>query len=147
MARVYIAVTPETDPTAAKTFLEIMAAAEKPFRVLGWFLTAATTTSAVIEVHLLRITASGTGTALTPAQTLQGDPAFSGTAEYNHSVEPTAGTIFDRRHVNLLAGVDIIYPENEQLWVPGATNEGAAIELIDDPNQVIIVGMRIEEMG
>ena len=53
----------------------------------------------------------------------------------------------DRRHINLLAGIEVVYSDKEALWVPGATTEGIALELLDDPNETIHVGMTIEEMG
>lgn len=147
MPRTYWAVAPETDPTAARTVLEGLATAERPLKILRWFVTAATTTSAVIEVHLLRITATGTGTGLTPAPLEQGGQAAQSTWKYDDSAEPTAGTIIERRSVNLLAGIDIVYSEDDALWIPGATNEGVAIEFIDDPNEICTVGILFREMG
>lgn len=149
MGRVYTAVTPEADPgSAAQTAVLVMGVAEKPIRLLRWWVTAATTTSAWVEMHVLRVTGdTATGTDLTPAPLEQGGQAYGGDAWSYPDNEPTAGTIIYRYHINLLAGREVVYREHEQIWVPGATNEGFAIEFIDDPNEVCIVGAVFEQMG
>lgn len=146
MSRVYIIAPAAFTPGSAKTILTAMAAAEKPFKVRRIELSSDDTGGAtVVDVDLLRVTAEGTNTTVTPAPLLQGDAAFSGDAGYNHSAEPTAGTILDRFKWNIQVPFTIVFAPGEELTVPPATDEGIGIEFLDDPGASILVKMEIEE--
>ena len=149
MGRVYTVSAPAFTPGSAKTIMSIMAAAEKPFRLRRIKLASNDTAGVtVVDWQLLRITAEGTNTAVdspAPALHKQGDSAFSGDAGYNHSGEPTAGTTFFRDKWNIQVPLTEVYGPDEEYGVPGAANEGIAIELLDDPGDEITVSMTIEE--
>lgn len=147
MSRVYTAAPAAFDPGEARTVLAIMAASEAQFKVRRIELSSDDTAgSTVVSVDILRITAIGTATALTVAPHVKNSTlAFGGTAKYNHTVEPTADTIIDRVQWNIQVPYTIVYGPGEEIVVPGATDEGIAIELLDDPNANIIVTMKIEE--
>lgn len=146
MGRVYTIAPTAFTPGANKTILGIMAAAEKPFKLRRIELASNDTAGAtVVDWQLLRITAEGTNTTATAVPHLQGDAGFSGDAGSNHSAEPTAGTIFFRSKWNIQVPLTIVYGPGEEYSVPGAANEGIAIELLDDPSDEITVLMEIEE--
>lgn len=147
MAHVYsLAPATFTPGTFPETVLELMCAAEKPVRVRRLELTSDNTAgSTVIDVLLLRITATGTGTALTARPLNQNHPASGFTAKSNASAEPTAGVDLYRFKWNVQVPYTLVLGPGEEFVIPGATNEGFAVELLEDPGTAITVTLIVEE--
>lgn len=79
----------------AKTILAFITGATRRARVLeiqlGGFSILQTDTPLLIE--LVRYSADGTGTSMTPQPRDPANPAAIGTAKYGYSVEPTGGVV------------------------------------------------------
>lgn len=101
----------------AKTVIAVMGTAGDTFSLkrvrISFASVTATDVPALVEVGI--ITALGTGTAFTPVQTVGSTVASSGTAAYNHTVEPTYSRIFDSLHVPVNNGLmEWWYPLGEE---------------------------------
>lgn len=79
---------------AAKTVLAWINGATRRCRVLTVILGGASVTQAdpPMLVELVRFSADGTGTSVTPVAADPGNPAAIGTAKCNYTVEPTGPT-------------------------------------------------------
>ncbi|KKN19695.1 hypothetical protein LCGC14_0943160 [marine sediment metagenome] len=133
-------------PGAAKTIMELMAAAENQLKVRRIELSSDDTAGAtVVDVLLLRLTATGTGTGATPRPLNQNDGAANFSAKSNDTVEPTAGVDLYRFKWNIQVPYTLVLAPGEEFVIPGATNEGFAIELLDDPGEEITVTLTVEE--
>ncbi len=133
-------------PGAAKTVMEVIAAVENQLKVRRIELSSDDTAGAtVVDVLLLRITAVGTGTAVTPRPLNQNDGASNFSAKFNDTVEPVAGVELYRFKWNIQVPYTLVLAPGEEFVIPGAINEGFAIELLDDPGEEITVTMTVEE--
>lgn len=146
MGRTYDIAPVAFAPGSAKTVLEIVAGALRGFRVKRLWITSNDVAGAtVVRVQVKRITAAGTSTATTPAPKKSGDLAFSGTAGYNHTVEPTETTVLWQEQFNLLSGWILPLPPGEEFESLATTANGISVELLDNPGATITVGATIEE--
>ena len=133
-------------PGAAKTIMEVMAAAENQLKVRRIELSSDDTAGAtVVDVLLLRLTVTGTGTGVTPPPLNQNDGGANMSAKFNDTVEPTAGVDLYRFKWNIQVPYTLVLAPGEEFVIPGATDEGFAIELLDDPSAEITVTMTVEE--
>ena len=133
-------------PGSAKTIMELMAAAENQLKVRRIELSSDDTAGAtVVDVLLLRLTATGTGTGVTPQPLNQNEGASNFGAKFNDTVEPTAGVDLYRFKWNIQVPYTLVLAPGEEFVIPGATNEGFAIELLDDPGEEITVTVTVEE--
>ena len=134
-------------PGGAKTVMEVMAAAENQLKVRRIELSSNDTAGAtVVDVLILRLTVTGTGTGVTPRPLNQNDGAANiTTAKFNDTVEPTAGVDLYRFKWNIQVPYTLVLAPGEEFVIPGATDEGIAIELLDDPATEITVTMVVEE--
>ena len=133
-------------PGAAKTIMELMAAAENQPKVRRIELSSNDTAGAtVVDVLLLRLTVTGTGTGVTPRPLNQNDGAANFAAKFNDTVEPTAGVDLYQFKWNIQVPYTLVLAPGEEFVIPGATNEGFAIELLDDPGEEITVTLTVEE--
>ncbi len=133
-------------PGAAKTIMEVMAAAENQLKVRRIELSSDDTAGAtVVDVLLLRLTVTGTGTGVTPRPLNQNDGGANMSAKFNDTVEPTAGVDLYRFKWNIQVPYTLVLAPGEEFVIPGATDEGFAIELLDDPSAEITVTMTVEE--
>lgn len=75
-----------------------------------------------------RVTAAGTGTSFTPVAIDSGDPASTGVAAVNHTVEPTytASTVLWSQAVNQRT-VTQVYLERNPLKLPATNSNGVGI--------------------
>ena len=133
-------------PGGAKTIMELMAAAENQLKVRRIELSSDDTAGAtVVDVLLLRLIVTGTGTGVTPEPLNQNDGASNFAAKYNDTVEPTAGVDLYHFKWNIQVPYTLVLAPGEEFVIPGATNEGFAIELLDDPAAEITVTVTVEE--
>lgn len=146
MGRKYSVAPAEFAPGGAKTLLEIVAGALRGFRLEEILISSIDTAGAtVVEIQIKRITASGTGTSITPNPLRDGDVAFSGTAEFNHTVEPTKDEILWREHVNILPGVSMPLAPGRAFECLATTANGLCIEAIDAPGTTVAIDAIIDE--
>ena len=133
-------------PGSAKTILEVIAGSLRGFRVKRLWVTSNDVAGAtVVRVQVKRLTAAGTSTATTPSPKHLGDLAFTGTAGYNHTVEPTETAVLWQEQFNLLTGWILPLPPGEEWHVPATNANGISVELLDNPGATITVGATIEE--
>ncbi len=133
-------------PGGAKTVMEVIAAVENQLKVRRIELSSDDTAGAtVVDVLLLRITAVGTGTGVTPRPLNKNDGASNFSAKFNDTVEPTADVDLYRFKWNIQVPYTLVLAPGEEFVIPGAINEGFAIELLDDPAAEITVTMTVEE--
>ena len=118
---------------ANRTLLSVMAAAERTFKLKKLLITSTDVTGAVVrEILIARATAGGTGTGTTDTPMSQGAPAFGGAGLYDLTVDATTGVVVARLHWNIQVPLELVFPPGEELVVPGATNEGFAVEAVID---------------
>lgn len=146
MGRTYDVVPVAFAPGAAKTVLEIIAGSLRGFRVKRFWITSNDVAGATVcRVQVKRLTAAGTSTVTTPAPKKLGDLAFTGTAGYNHTVEPTEGAVLWNEQFNILSGWILPLPPGEEFEVLATSANGISVELLDAPGATITVGATIEE--
>lgn len=146
MAHVYSLAPAAFTPGAARTVLELMCAAEKQVKVRRIELSSNDTAgSTVVDVLLLRIVATGTASALTANPLNQNHPASGFTAKSNNTGEPTAGVDLYRFKWNIQVPYTLVLGPGEEFVIPGATSEGFAIELLDNPAAEITVTAIVDE--
>lgn len=106
-------ITPVAIQTTARTMLEIIASATQNFQVMDWgveFDGSAAAAGLLVEFCLL--SATGTGTAITPTAIDTRDTrTWGGTAKYNDTVEPTVTKVLETHIVPPTSMRDIWYPE------------------------------------
>ncbi len=132
---------------AGRHVLTCMASSEQPFKIRRIWLTSDELTGEVVEVVVFRITADGTGgDVIVPSPVNQNDVAFGGIAESNQdSVDPTTGVVLFRGLWNMAVPFELVYAPDEEPDIPGATNEGFSVEIVDTVTQDFVVGATIEE--
>lgn len=83
------------------------------------------------EWQLLRFTAAGTSTAVTPEKYDTGDPAATGVCGKNHTVEPTYGTVpmLDIAH-NQRATFRWVAAPGEEIIAPATAANGFGLQCI-----------------
>ena len=117
---------------ATKTIWGVTAtAAVRPFIQDIWQSSNATPADNSSEWQLLRFTASGTSTAVTPEKADSGDPAATSVVGKNHSVEPTYATVslLDIAH-NQRATIRHIAGPNEEFIAPATASNGFGFQCI-----------------
>jgi hypothetical protein len=148
MGREYGIATVSFTPTvgAAKTAFELICAAEKPVKIRRLELSSDDTGgTTVIDVQLLRITAGGTATTVTARPLHQNDDAAGFTAKYKNTAEPTSGVNLWTFKWNIQVPYTLVLAPGEEFVIPGATNEGFAIEFLDDPGDAVVISLIVEE--
>lgn len=122
--------------TAAKTLIQIVAAANHRVKILGFHISfdGTSTTPAPIAVRLLRQTTAGTMTSLTPVkwddsigETLQT------TAQHTATAEPTAGDVLFSANIQQ-SGYEVIYPFGQEPIVGGGDRVGLEVTAGADVN-------------
>lgn len=111
---------------ATKTIWGVTAtSAVRPAIVELWLSSNATPADNSSEWWLLRYTAAGTSTSVTPEKFDSGDPAATATCGKNHSAEPTYGTVplLDIAH-NQRASVRWVAAPNEEPVAPATAANG-----------------------
>jgi hypothetical protein len=147
MGRVYTIAPAAFTPGSAKTIVEFMAAAAKHCKVRRFRLSSDDTGgTTAVDVLVLRLTAGGTASAVTARPHNVNDSGAGFTAKYNHSVEPTAGVDLDRFKWNIQVPYEVVLGPGEEYDIPGATNQGFAIELLDNPGDSITLSVEVEEI-
>jgi hypothetical protein len=114
--------------TAAKTILQIVAAANHRVIVPGFVVSFAGTvaTDAPVLVELLRQTTAGTMSAATPVKTNSADDeTLQTTAQHTSTGEPTAGDILFKMYIHPQSGGVIVLPD--PIVVPGGTRLGLRV--------------------
>jgi hypothetical protein len=144
--RIYI-VRFEGSVSAAKTLIEIMNSANTLLRVTGLMIgQQGSEVSDQVVAEMRRLTATGTGTAATPAKTDQGDPAASFTAEVDSTVEPTAASedpVWEDTF-NLLAGVSKSWSYLDAKKVRPGTGNGMGLKLDLAPAAAVTIRAALE---
>ena len=146
MGRVFTVEVGAFTPGSAKTILELMAAAEVGFKVRRLELTSDDTAgSTVVDGQLLRITATGTSSTTATLRPHDQNDTPTVTAKANASGEPTSGVTLLPFKWNIQVPYILVFGPGEEYAIPSATNEGFAIELLDNPSSEITVSCVIEE--
>lgn len=101
------------------------------------------TTQEILEMHIGKCTAAGTGTAaeIDPVET--GHPAFGGSGLVDHSVEPTAPGEIIRAAWNILAPFEWLRLTSESELVL-SPSEILYIRLDDNPGQALNCAVLVE---
>ncbi len=133
---------------ADRTLLSVMAAAERTFKLKKLLITSTDTAGATVrEIIISRATAGGTGTAATATPMSQGGPGFGGVDLYDLTVDATTGVEIMRLHWNIQVPLELVFPPGEELIVPGAANEGFAVDVAVDVSALVFhINALIEEL-
>ena len=132
IGRLYSATVGAQAQTAAKTLVEIAAAADMCVSIeRTWISQSSFDTSENLNAKIEDITTTGTGTTFTTPVPLQtGDAAATASVETNSTIEPTySGLIYVEQGFNVLSG---------WLWTPANDDEVILIS----PSQV--AGVRLD---
>jgi hypothetical protein len=109
-ARTYSVFQSGVVEAAAHTQIEITAPSDSILIILRAWLTQDLSETSTMEVaEVIRKTAAGTGTSVTPEPLDEGGQAFGGTARRTMTAEGTVGDVLYRESFNILNG---------WLWVP-----------------------------
>ncbi len=133
---------------ANRTLLSLMAATERTYKLKKLRITSTDTSGAVVrEILIARATAGGTGTGTTNTPMSQGAAAFGGAGLYDLTVDATLGVEIDRLHWNIQVPLELVFPPGEEIVIPGATNEGFAVEAtVDVSSNTFHIAALIEEL-
>lgn len=144
MPRLYTVSPTAFTPAAANTIFEIIAGANKPVRLKRVELSSANTSGTVVVVAKFDIlTATGTGTAVTPQPNDANDTAAAATCKVNDTVEPTKGAQIWAVEWNIqVPYIWIAGPGEEWRAQPAA---GIGIELLTVPGSPVMVSVSFEE--
>lgn len=129
--RIYKTTIGNQAQTAAKTLIEIAAAADMVVEIERmWISQSSQDTSENLGVKVEDVTTTGTGSANTPTRTMGGDAAATVTVKTNLTVEPTySGDVFIEQGFNVLSGWQ---------WTPANDDESIVIS----PSQIL--GIRLD---
>lgn len=131
---------------AGDTAVEILASSELPLKIRRVeFSSDDTGGTTVVDVLIQRATATGTGTSITPAPFHQKAGASTFTAKFDMTVEGTYGTDLYTIKWNIQVPYTLVFGPDEEILIPGATNEGIGILFVDDPGTSICVTVLVEE--
>ena len=112
-----------------KTILEMLGGTGLRFRLYDlMFGSSGTPSDTTVTDSLIRITASGTGSALTPSKLDPADPAATVACEEDHTVEPTTtGIPLIEVPRNLRASYRWVAAPGSEIVVAAVANEGLAV--------------------
>jgi len=104
-----------------KTVLQIVAAANHKVKVSSWgvFFDGTSPTAEPVQVVLMRQTTAGTMSAATPVKKGTDAETLQTTAQYNATVEPTAGDILDVIEVHPQSGYEKIFSFGDEIKIGG----------------------------
>lgn len=155
MGRVYTISFTAVAVTAQQDLFELVAAAGKPFRILGWGLSQSTEVGDAAEEGLAIILKSGQttsgsgGSTPTPVPLNVTDAAAGITAETNNTTKASAGTIVTHYadNWNVRQPYTVILPDRMQPEIAGGRR--ATLELATTPADSITMSgwIAVEEMG
>lgn len=156
MGRVYTVSFAGVAVTAQQDFFELVAAAGKPFRVLGWELSQSSEVADAQEEGLSVILKSGQttsgsgGSSYTPVPQNASDAAAGITAEINNTTKASAGTIVTHHPTNWNvrnSPMPFWYPEKAQPEIAGGRR--MTLELATTPADSITMSgcIWVEEFG
>lgn len=112
---------------AAKTVLQLVAAANHRVKLLGWsaMFDGTSTTAEPVQYRVLRQTTAGTMTALTPTKR---DDSIADTllttAQHTATAEPTAGDLLEAGEIHPQGGYEVFYPFGQEIIVGGGDRVG-----------------------
>lgn len=132
MSRMYVLSNTIASFTGPKTIAEIGAQTNSPIRIHSVTITQSTSeTDDSTLVTMGRYTASGTGTnvAANVEALHEGDAAFAGTAEDNHTVDIATGEeILWREGISTLAGFQKVFTPEERPIIAGGNFFGVNVD-------------------
>jgi hypothetical protein len=114
---------------AAKTILQIVAAANHPVAIKGVSVSFDGTSASAepIQVDLLRQTTAGTMSAGTPVEETTTGTTLQTTSQINATVEPTAGNVLRRWEVHPQSGLIEKFTIEDEIVVAGGGRLGLRI--------------------
>lgn len=133
MARVRLAATTQGEIAAAvgaaKTVLQIVAAANHPIAVKGYSVSFDGTSASAepVQVDVLRQTTAGTMSAGTPVEETNTGTTLQTTSQINATVEPTAGAVLRRYEVHPQSGVLEKFTIEDEIMVGGGGRLGIRV--------------------
>lgn len=155
MGRVYTINFAAVAVTAQQDLFELVAAAGKPFRILGWSLSQSTEVGDAAEEGLAIVLKSGQttsgsgGSTPTPVPLNVTDAAAGITAETNNTTKASAGTIVTHYadNWNVRQPYTVILPDRMQPEIAGGRR--CTLELATTPADSITMSgwIAVEEMG
>lgn len=156
MGRVYTVSFAGVTVSAQQDFFELVAAAGKPFRVLGWELSQSSEVADAQEEGLSVILKSGQttsgsgGSSYTPVPQNTSDAAAGITAEINNTTKASTGTIVTHHPTNWnvrMSPMPFWYPEKAQPEIIGGRR--MTLELATTPADSITMSgcIWVEEFG
>ncbi len=147
--RVYSATTEIAAVAAAQTLLTVEAPSDAVVAVLRAYISQLDlVASEMFRAHLQKATDDGTGAAVTPEPHEEGNAAFGGTVQEDHSVEPTyTGIPYENEEFNVLNGwVWVPMPEERIYLSPGETL-GLRLDVAPSAGTVVVAGLVFGEIG
>lgn len=114
---------------AAKTVLQVAAAANHPIAVKGVSASFDGTSASAepIQVDLLRQTTAGTMSAGTPVEETNTGTTLQTTSQINATVEPTAGNVLRRWEVHPQSGIMEKFTIEDEIIVAGGGRLGLRV--------------------
>lgn len=116
--------------TAAKTIVQVVAAANHGIKVTGWGISfeGVSVTATPIQVRLLRQTTAGTMSALTPVKKRDSDgDTLDTTAQHTATAEPTAGDVLATVLVHPQGGYSEFPPFGSEYYVGAGDRIGIEV--------------------
>lgn len=133
--------------STAITIIQVVAAAAKPLILIrAWVTESASATSAQAGVEIVRKTAAGTTTSVTPVKHNPSAAASSFTAGHNATAEGTVTDVIPSEGFNVVNGWLYLPTPDEQVIVPGGGI--LAVRFAAAPaSQTWRYGMTVVEIG
>lgn len=113
---------------AAKTLLQVVAAANHPIKITRWgvFFDGTSATAEPVQVRLLRQSTAGTMSALTPVELTNHGVTVQTSAQHTATAEPTSGNVLDIAEVHPQTGYEVNLL-GQEIIVPGGGRIGLEI--------------------
>jgi len=124
------ATAPVVTGTAAKTILQLVAAANHRTKLAGWKVSfdGNSPTATPIKVELVRQSTAGTMSALTTVKKSESDDeTLQTTAQHTATAEPTSGEVIDTQYIHPQGAWEKYYPLGEEEIVKGGNRLGIRV--------------------
>jgi len=150
--RLYTITIGDQAQTAAKTLIEVSAAADLMISIERmWISQSSFDTSENLGVKVEDITTTGTGTDSSGSVVpfVQSDTAFSGGLETNCTIEPTySGSVYIEQGFNVLSGwLWTPASDDEVIWISPSQLVGMMLNVAPSASMNFSYGMTLRELG
>lgn len=144
---VYVVRLDAVSVSAARTLIQVSAAAATPLVLLRGWCSFASNVNTQIELRLKKVTTAGTGTSFTLIR-LNGHTTPGASASVNHTAEGTLGDTLWREYANYVGpGWQYLPVPEERITVAGG--ERLALDLPTAPGAAVTIsaGLVVAELG